>query len=165
MGTYADVTAIIATSENPANASSYIQNELSIIEKWLKYCRIAINIEKSAQITFTLRRWVCPPVTLNGLTIPVKETVKYLGVHLDRRLTWKPHIKAKQTHLKAKPNKMYWLLGPRSQLSHENKIRIYKAILKPVWTYAVQLWGTACDSNIKSINRWHLEPLQAPLGI
>ena len=64
-------------------------------------------------------------VTLNCLTMPVKEAVKYLGVHLDRRLTWKPHIKAKQTQLKAKTKKMYWLLGRRSQLSLENKIRIY----------------------------------------
>ena len=52
MGTYADDTAIIATSENPANASSYIQNELSILEKRLEYWRIVINAEKSAQITF-----------------------------------------------------------------------------------------------------------------
>ena len=164
MGTYADDTAIIATSENPVNASSYIQNELSILEKWLKYWRIVINVEKSAQITFTLRRGVCPPVTLNGLTMPVKETVKYLGVHLDRRLTWKPHIKAKQTQLKAKTKKMYWLLGPRSQLSLENKIRIYKAILKPVWTYAVQLWGTACDSNIQILQRYQSMTLRTITG-
>ena len=49
---------------------------------------------------------------------------------------------------------MYWLLGPRSQLSLESEIRIYKAILKPVWTYAVQLWGTACDSNIQILQRY-----------
>ena len=46
MGTYADDTVIIATSENPANASSYIQKELSILEKWLKYWRIVINVEQ-----------------------------------------------------------------------------------------------------------------------
>ena len=77
-----------------------IQSTHPAVDPWLKYWRIVINVEKSAQITFTLRRAVCPPVTLNGLTMPVRETVKYLGVHLDRRLTWKPHIKAKQTQLK-----------------------------------------------------------------
>jgi hypothetical protein len=25
---------------------------------------------------------------------------------------------------------------------------VYKAILKPIWTYGVQLWGTASNSNI-----------------
>ena len=102
MGTYADDTAIIATSENPTNASSYIQNDLSILEKWIKYWRIVLNVQKSAQITFTLRRGVCPPVTLNGSTMPVKETVKYLGVYLDQRLMWKPQQSKHSSKLKPK---------------------------------------------------------------
>jgi hypothetical protein len=34
---------------------------------------------------------------------------------------------------------MYWLLG----------LHIYKAILKPIWTYGIQLWGTVSTSNIE----------------
>jgi hypothetical protein len=33
------------------------------------------------------------------------------------------------------------------KLSTRNKILIYKATLKPIWTYAIQLWGTASTSN------------------
>jgi len=36
---------------------------------------------------------------------------------------------------------MYWLLGSKSHLSIRNKLLLYKAILKPIWTYGVQLWG------------------------
>jgi hypothetical protein len=43
--------------------------------------------------------------------------------------------------------KMHWLLGPKSKLSISNKILIYKTILKPVWTYGIQLPGTASTSN------------------
>jgi len=49
---------------------------------------------------------------------------------------------------------MYWLLGSKSQLSIENKLLLYKAILKPIWTYGVQLWGTASNSNIEIIQRF-----------
>jgi len=38
-------------------------------------------------------------------------------------------------------------LGNKSQMSIENKLLLYKAILKPIWTYGVQLWGTAANSN------------------
>jgi len=31
---------------------------------------------------------------------------------------------------------------------------LYKAILKPIWTYNVQLWGTAANSNIEMIQRF-----------
>jgi hypothetical protein len=44
---------------------------------------------------------------------------------------------------------MYWLLGRKSQLSLTNKLLLYKTILKPIWTYGIQLWGTASTSNIE----------------
>jgi len=44
---------------------------------------------------------------------------------------------------------MYWLLGSKSQLSIENKLLLYKAILKSIWAYGVQLWGTTSNSNIE----------------
>jgi len=49
---------------------------------------------------------------------------------------------------------MYWLLGSKSQLSIESKLLLYKAILKPIWTYGVQLWGTAANSNMEIIQRF-----------
>jgi hypothetical protein len=44
---------------------------------------------------------------------------------------------------------MYWLLGRSSRLSLPNKLFLYKTILKPPWTYGIQLWGTASTSNIE----------------
>jgi len=57
---------------------------------------------------------------------------------------------------------MYWLLGSKSQLSIESKLLLYKAILKPIWTYGVQLWGTASDSNMEIIQRFQNKYLNAP---
>jgi hypothetical protein len=36
---------------------------------------------------------------------------------------------------------------------------MYKTILKPIWTYGIQLWGTASTSNIEilDISGWILE--------
>jgi hypothetical protein len=48
---------------------------------------------------------------------------------------------------------MSWLLGQKSKLSPENKTLIYKCILKPIWTYGIQLWGCAKPSNTKIIQR------------
>jgi hypothetical protein len=44
--------------------------------------------------------------------------------------------------------KIDWLLGNKSKLSTSNRISIYKAILKLVRTYGIQLWGTAPFSNL-----------------
>ena len=49
---------------------------------------------------------------------------------------------------------MYWLLGRNSRLSIQNKLLIYKQILKPVWTYGIQLWGCTARTNMEIIQRF-----------
>ena len=70
---------------------------------------------------------------------------------LDSRLTWKTHILIKNNELWIRFRELLWLIDENSKITQENKILIYKAILKPVWTYAVQLWGVAAQSNIDII--------------
>jgi len=80
------------------------------------------------------------------ITLPQADEVKYLGIHLDRRLTWHTHITTKRKQLGLKLRNLYWIIGRKSQLSLENKLLVYKVIVKPVWTYGIQLWGTAPNS-------------------
>jgi len=46
-----------------------------------------------------------------------------------------------------------------SQLSLDNKLLVYKGILKPIWTYGVQLWGTVSDSNPEILERFQSKVL------
>jgi hypothetical protein len=85
---------------------------------------------------------------MGNVYLPQKNEVKYLGMHLDRRLTWAKHIRTKRKQLNLKAKQMHWLPGRRSTLSTESKL-LYKAVLKPIWTYVIQLWGTASNSSIK----------------
>jgi hypothetical protein len=39
------------------------------------------------------------------------------------------------------------LIGRDSSLSLHNKLLLYKQILKPVWTYGIQIWGYTKQSN------------------
>lgn len=160
MSTFADDTAILASHPDPTVASYLLQNALDNLQEWLQKWRIKVNETKSNHVTFTTRRGNCPPVRLNNEEIPVTDSVKYLGMHIDRRLTWKKHITTKRKQLNLKVNKIYWLIGRKSQLSLQNKLLIYKAILKPVWTYGIQLWGTASTSNIETLQRFQSKTLR-----
>jgi hypothetical protein len=86
--------------------------------------------------------------------------VKYLGIYLDRRLAWRKHITTKRKQLDFKLRNLYWIIGRKSQLSHENKLLVYKVILKPVWTYGIQLWGTASNSNLEILERFQSKVLR-----
>jgi hypothetical protein len=56
---------------------------------------------------------------------------------------------------------MYWLLGRSSRLSLPNKLLLYK----PIWTYGIQLWGTASTSNIEIMERFQSKALRIILDV
>ena len=122
--TYADDTAILASHHNPITASTNLQHHLNQLETWLKRWRIEANENKSAHITFSLKRETCPTVTLNGQHIPQRETSKYLGIHLDRRLPWQKHIFTKRKQFRLQLHHMYWIIGRKLKLPLENKLLI-----------------------------------------
>lgn len=45
------------------------------------------------------RRGTCPKVTFDGCVFPQKEEVMFLGIYLDKRLTWTKHIWLKKLQL------------------------------------------------------------------
>jgi hypothetical protein len=57
---------------------------------------------------------------------------------------------------------MHLLLG-RSTLSIESKHLLYKAAFKPVWTYGIQIWETASNSNIE-IQRFQSKAVRSILN-
>ena len=99
--------------------------------------------------------------TMLNAPILNKESVRYLGIILDRKMRWKRHIVDKSKQLKLKFIKFYWLIDRRSNLGVQSKIMLYKVILKPVWTYGIQLWETASNSNIEILQRFRSKTLRS----
>jgi hypothetical protein len=147
--TFADNTSLLTTDSDPAVALQLLQMDLLAIQHWLKTWRMKVNETKSTHVTFNTRPVTCPLVHINDVQLPQSDDVKYLGLHLDRRLTWHKLIFTKRKQLGLTHSKMHWLLGRKSQLSTTNKLLLYKTILKPIWTYGKQLWSTASTSNIE----------------
>jgi len=129
MATFVDDTAILSSDPDPVRATEKLQHHLNLLQNWLEQWRIKVNPTKSAQVTFTTRQDICPPVILHNTHIPVKKEVEYLGLHLDEKLTWKTHIKAKRRQLELKFKIMRWLINTRSQLSLDSKLTVYKTIM------------------------------------
>jgi hypothetical protein len=94
--TFADDSVILTSHKDPV-AAARLQSHPDHIETWLKKWHININETKSMQVTFTLKKGKCPAVYLNNTALLQSSTVKYLGFHLDSRLTWKQHMPNKKT--------------------------------------------------------------------
>ncbi|GFT59770.1 probable RNA-directed DNA polymerase from transposon X-element [Trichonephila clavipes] len=75
--------------------------------------------------------------------------VKYLGLHIDSRLTFKKHIDYLSEKFWGRISLAISLVGRRSPLSLENKVILYKQILRPVITYGSPVWGAAAATHMK----------------
>jgi hypothetical protein len=71
------------------------------LERQKKLLYMDLRCKTSVHVTFTTRRE----------TYPRDEDVRYLGLHLDTRLTWRKHFFAKRKQLGITFAKMYELVG------------------------------------------------------
>ena len=160
VATFADDTAILAVGTDVEEATEKLQHAADSINNWTKQWHIKLNTDKSKHVNFTNKRCRYLPVTMDGKIIPSSQTAKYLVMTLDAKLRWKVHVKTKREELRIKYRQMYWLLGRRSALSLRNKLVLYTQILKPVWTYGIQLWGCTTQSTIEVIQRFQNQVLR-----
>lgn len=149
---FADDTPMLHRYKHALQVFTKIQNYLDKISARLKKCRIKVVNAKGAAIFFTNTRFT-PDANLNfklyDQPIPWKSDYKYLGIHLDSKLTWVKHItETLNLHANAAMCSLHTLLAYHNFLSIKNKL-LYKSMTSPIITY-----GSAARDNA---SKTHLE--------
>lgn len=160
LATFADDTAVLAEGNDVKQASRKLQSTIKEVYDWTKRWRIKLNESKSVHINFTNRKIENYKIFIGEQEIPYSNKVKYLGMTLDAKLNWKEHVKKKKDQLNLKLRKMHWMIGRSSQVTVQNKLLLYKQILRPVWTYGIQLWGCTKKSNMNIIQTFQNKVLR-----
>jgi hypothetical protein len=130
-----------------------LQRGFNSMAEWSKRWNIKVNEDKMQAIYFSLR--IRPPeslLTLNGWNIPFVNNVKFIGVILDRKITWRLHIRT----IEAKAFKafiMTYSLFKSEQLSANIKLTLHKALIRPIMTYACPAWEFAADILMLKLKR------------
>ena len=167
---YADDTAITFTSTSPELIVSKLQQYIEILERWFSDWRILINPSKSAAVLFTRRRGrrteTPSPVVMFGETIPWVNQTRYLGLIMDKQLTWKPHVDHVRKKAWGGMAALRSIMGRSGKLSLKNKILLYKTMIRPIMTYAAPVWGHARRSTMDKLqivqNKILREAVNAP---
>jgi hypothetical protein len=128
-----------------------LQLHLNLLSDWYAKWRVKINQNKSQHTTFILKQGICLNITLNNVPIPTSDTVKYLGLILDKKLTWNIYLQTKRLTLNNCLRMLRPLLTKNKYSTLNTKLLIYKSLLKPIWTYGLQLWEAAKKSNTNLI--------------
>ena len=149
---YADDSAIYSSSKDAETITQNIQAHLNEIQKWGEKWKIKLNPQKSTAVLFTNRRPKTPGnLKLYGNSIPWSPNIKYLGVILDSKLTWNPHITSKLQQGYQRLKVLYPLINRQTALSWRCSLMLYKQILRPLLLYAVPVWGNCAKTHIHKI--------------
>lgn len=158
--TYADDTAILSESPIPEVASRNLQCHLVSVHQWLSTWKLRLNVAKSQQATFTLRPVTCPIVTVDGAALAATDEVRYLGLLLDRRLTWRPHLLVTRAHLDLRSHKLYGIIGRQSSLPLRLKVMLYKSLIQPIWLYGSPVFGSCRRTTLQILQRHQSKSLR-----
>lgn len=139
IGMFADDTSITASSVYPTVAIARAQRHL--------------DPSKTTFALFTRRNNIATDLSLtyNSEQIRQSDFVKLLGVTLDRRLTYTPHVKDVVQRSKSVVGMLDPLCRPSSGLNTTNKISLFKVFVRPVMTYGFPVWNVTSKSNIGRI--------------
>ena len=148
---FADDTNIYFEDISLEKLEYKINKELRNLYLWLSVNRLALNIDKTNFVIFhpfnkPLKLNVT--IKINNIAICEKKSIKYLGVLIDSTLSWKEHISYISNKLARTIGIMYKI---RPFVTIKIMKGIYYALMYSLLVYAIEVWGSACDSHLSKL--------------
>ena len=129
-----------------------INTELKEVIKWLRLNKLSLNASKTELIFFHSQRRILNyddiSIKFDGKKLSPVDSIKYLGMYIDKYLTWNVHIREFGKKL-SRAN------GSLSKLRHnaplEICLQVYYAIFYSHLTYGCNIWGLTREENLNKI--------------
>ena len=137
-------------------ARELMQNALSKIENWCNRVGFTVNLNKAELLLFTnKRKYSLPLIRLFKTCILIRSNVKYLGVHIDNKLSWRFHVESKINKCSGLLLQCKRIVGNKWGVHPKYLIWIYNAIIKPIFLHGVIVWWkfSQSENNQKYISR------------
>ncbi len=151
-GHFTDDTFIMYSSKKLKTIETVVNTELSQVSKWLKLNKLSLNTDKTKLIFFHSKQHT---FNYDGISIkfdnkklvPV-DNVKYLGMYIDKYLTWDYHIQ----QLSKKLSRANGILSKiRHNAPIQTCLQLYYAIFYSHLTYGCNIWGLSTNENVRKI--------------
>ena len=135
-------------------AAIRMQEAMNLISDWAKEWLVMINRTKTEATCFSLspkREELI--LQINGQKIHQQDTPTYLGVKLDRKLTWFPHISTMHSKGLRKMALMKKLAGTKWGANMKILTQVYTATVRPHMEYASSAWSSATKTNLDQLTK------------
>lgn len=154
---FADDTVILISHSNLEMLNSVSNETINAVMNWLKMNKLSLNTEKTFGMYFSAKKkkktsnWI-PKIFLDNSQLKFVDHIKYLGLQIDSKLTFKEHVYYLLNKLR-KWVSVFRKISPLLTLSA--KYTVYNSLFSSNLLYGIELYGTADQSTIK-----HLQIIQ-----
>ena len=144
-----------AIGKNEDEVVTLLNIIFSEISKWCSMNSLKIHPSKCKVMLISRKSFTGPlkPVKWGNKFLEYTDKVKVLGIYIDNKLPWKPHIK----ELTKSFNVQLKSLKRISYLSTKELESIYFKLIIPHLKYCISVWGNCSTSAFEPIEALHVK--------
>ncbi len=147
---YADDSALLTTGKSIEHIESVLEGELKNVSKWLIDNKLSLHLGKTESVIYGPPKKVKDRVmniNIDGIMIKGKDSVKYLGAHLDQCLTGVTMA----TNAIKKVNKCLKFMYRKSEfLNFKERLMMSNALIQPTFDYGCNFWFRSLGKVVRS---------------
>ena len=148
----------------------YIERQLQLainrIISWTNQNGFTFSVDKTHCVHFCRVRGIHPDpeIFINHRQISISDTIKFLGVVFDKKITFLPHISNLRTRCDKSLNILKVLSNTSWGADRPSLLKIYRAVIRSRLDYACQIYGSAGSSYLKKLDTIHHTALRICSG-
>ena len=148
---FADDSTLYASHGDLRHLVHLVNDDLTNINNWVKANKLTLNIEKTKCVIFHRnKKKPTPhePVKLGNIALKEEQSIRFLGVIVDKHMSWKPHIQ----NLICKISKQCGILYlTRDKFNTTQLKQLYYSLVYPYVSYCHTVWGAAGKTMLNSL--------------
>ena len=165
---FVDDTNIFVSARTQKLAFATAQKILNIISNYMNYNKLHVNLEKSCYMYFNYTRQTENTERSNNFVLnisntylPQVENIKFLGVIIDDKLTWQPHLSSLVKKLSCCTGR----LNPITQfIPSDHHTSLYHTLFESYLSYGVSVWGGAKPSKLYPVFKAQKKAIRVIFG-
>ena len=139
---FADDTTLYISSKNTTYLKWCIEHDISLLLDWFRANKLTLNLSKTQFLLFKTHTNVKSfNIEIHDIIIHPSNSCKFLGVILDEKLDWTPHINDRILKIKRNKNMLQTSVNCLTPFA---KKLIYYGHIHSHLIYCLLVWGNIC---------------------
>ena len=146
---FADDSNVFFSNKNPHTLIQTINTELNKLTQWIRANKLSLNLQKTKYMIFSNTIDTLPSdIIFDDTPLECVSEIKFLGVTVDNKLSWKPHV---LNICKTISRNIGIINKLKNFLPLSSLLMLYSSLILPILNYGILAWGNTHNSSLDKI--------------